>query len=410
MNWLRRLGRNRLLDLGAVLIALIGLARIAWRLPERAVANDFAHYYLGSRLLLDGANPYTTPLAPLYAQHGFQYEEGVPFAAYPPTFLWLLAPLALLPERVAYWIWVAGEVLSLAGILWLTRQLLGDRLSRRGLLFVGAAAVTSAAVYWHFHFSQTQLLLAWLLLAAYRWRLAGRDLWACGAVLAAVFIKMFPLALLPWFVWGQDGHWRTRCWRGLAVLAAAVALVVLTGVPLWGEFFARAQEVLPFDAKNHTFTVWLPSLMLNLRLAGSGFVMSAAEWRVWWSAAMVLGSLVIGLAYWLGIRRSLDPEAQFCLLCVAMLAGNPTSKGHYLVLLIFPMAVAAVRVAARPTVGGVAGLGALLFLLNNLDTWATPFLDRHLSLKILLNDLPLYGLLGLAWFFIAERRRPAARD
>ena len=77
---LRRILESRLFDAGIVVLGLAGLRKIGIALQFAATQNDFAHYYTSSRLLIDGAPLYTTPLAPLYAQYGFVYEKEMAVA------------------------------------------------------------------------------------------------------------------------------------------------------------------------------------------------------------------------------------------------------------------------------------------------------------------------------------------
>src|SRR5512136_1761535 len=110
----------------------------------------------------------------------FRYD--VPIVTNPPGLLWLFAPFALLPPRVAFWVWVAVETASLAAILWLTRRLLSGRLTTRAWWFVMAATLSSSSIYWHFLYSQVQLPLVALVLAGYAWRRSGHQMVACLAV------------------------------------------------------------------------------------------------------------------------------------------------------------------------------------------------------------------------------------
>jgi hypothetical protein len=118
---------------------------------------------------------------------------------------------------------------------------------------------------------------------------------------------------------------------------------------------------------------------------------------------------LIGLTYLWCLRTGRDRERQFCVLCVVMLAGSVTAWGHYFVFLIFPMAVAAACVAARPTVGRVFSFGLILWVLNFQMTVTSAFLDAHLFAKVLLNNIPFCGLVGLGVFLAREPevgRRP----
>ena len=49
---------------------MIGLVRLTLMIPACAQRNDFAHYYVSSRALLDGENPYAVSLERRYARLG----------------------------------------------------------------------------------------------------------------------------------------------------------------------------------------------------------------------------------------------------------------------------------------------------------------------------------------------------
>jgi hypothetical protein len=404
MRFWRQLAQNRLLDVGAAAIALMCVGRIAAVLPSRATQNDFAHYYVTSRMMWNGENPYPVPLAPRYAQYGLVFQEEVPVATNPPVLLWMFAPLALLPARVAFAAWLAVQVASLCVILWLTRRLLGERLTPRGFRFVCAATVASAAVYWHFYYSQMQLLLAALVLAAYTRHRAGNHVTACLVATVAGLIKLYPFVLLPWFVGRCGGDVRLRAARAMVALSVGVVVVFITDLSRWRDFFHYGMPQLASYAINHSFNFTVPSLVTNLGYAAYDFAPPVVTARVWWAVGAMVGLAMMGLAYLAVVRAVRDPEAEFCLLCVAMLVGSFKAEGHYFVFLIFPVAVAAARVAERISWRSLIGFCLLLLCLNNLGTYEAPWLDRHLYLKILCNYTPLYGLLALGVFFANELR------
>jgi hypothetical protein len=103
--------------------------------------------------------------------------------------------------------------------------------------------------------------------------------------------------------------------------------------------------------------------------------------------------------------RESDPEAQFCLLTLAMLAATYSTQGHYFVWLIFPAIVAVARVAVNFSVRRAICLALVVVALNDLAPHESGFLDCHLYLKIALNNIPLYGLILLGAFFWSELRR-----
>jgi hypothetical protein len=411
LHWLRRLARNRLLDVGAVVVVVLVAGKLAAVLPASARQNDFAHYYVSSQLLSEGRNPYTASLAPLYAQHGFEFQERVPRATNPPLLLWAFVPFAALPAGVAFWAWFAVEVASLVWILILTRRRLCDRLSARGWLFFTAAVVSSGVVYWHLRYSQVQLPLAALVLAAFGWQCSGKPVRACIAVALAGLIKLYPFALLPWFIWRGGRVWRERA-RLATVAGGVVALgLAIPGLSMWGDFVRYARPALAENVVNYSFNFTLPSFVINLGYSTHGFNPTSAAAHMWWGAGVVVGAFVLLGAYgWCAVRRA-APEVEFGLLSVAMLVGSLTAWGHYQVFLIFPMAVLVCEVMARPTRGRVAALVLLVALLTVQGTVNSLWLDRHLTAKILINYLPLYGELVLAACLLTGRsRRPEPRS
>ena len=399
MNWLRRLGRNRLLDFGAAVIAVLCVVRLALVLPSRATENDFAHYYVARQLLFDAPNPYTTPLAPLYAQHGLVSEKTLPYATDPPTMLWLFAPLEWLPLRMAFGLWVGAEIASLSATLWLTRRLLEGRLSARGWWFLCAGTVASTAVYWHFCYSQLQLSIAAILLAAYAYQRTGKDSAACLLVTAAGLLKLFPFVLLPWFLWRSKGSAKTRAGRTALMIAVVAVCIWLTGWSRWVDFSRDAMTTITESA-----TRYLDSYSIGSLVGKFGSRMKIAS--------PFLGPMLMALGYWRCSRFHGDPEAEFCLMTVAMVAGGVVAWAHYFVLLIFPMAVAATRIATDVSGWRVMFYTLLWLCFENLHTYDTVFLKRHLYLRVWVNYLPLYGLVAFLLFFAMVgrgTRQPTAR-
>jgi glycosyl transferase family 87 len=405
MNLLRRLATYRILDVGAVTLTVSVLVWWAVVLPRRWNDYDFNHYYVSGRMLLAGQNPYTTSLEAVSQALGFRYAADLPIATYPPAFLWIFAALAVLPPRSAFAVWVALELVCLAVILWLTRRLLGERLSGRGWLFVVALATISRTVSYNLYYSQAQLLLAALVLAGYAAHRAGRHGWACVAVSTAGMLKFYPFALLPWFIWSGGGSVRGRCGRLIGVIGFVLAAVALTGPGLWRDFLRYGMPATAgWEEAGRTFHFSLPALITNLGYLHDNFQPSVEDRQWWWIAGMLVGVGVFAAAYSVCVAARRDPEAQFCLLCTAMLIGTVTVQGHYFVFLVFPLTVAAVRIMAQPTGGQIICLVLVVLAFNCVDPPDSPFLGRHMLLFLLASDLPLYGLLALAAFFWRELR------
>ena len=414
MNWWRGLGQNRLLDAGALVIAMVAAVKIAVVLPQQVKEYDFAHYYVWSRLLIEGGDPYLDRAEPLYAQYGFVSYRDRPTATNPPSLLWLFVPFALLTPTLAFAGWSLVQASSLCVILWWTRRLLQPRLSSRGWRFVCAGVVASQAVYLHFCFGQVQLLLAALLLTAYALHRQGNDTAACLLAAAAGLLKMYPFVLVPWFLWRSGGGARARTGRAVLVLAVSMFVIWVTNIQLWQELIRQALPVVTNYARGPHLNFSLPSFVATLGNAFLGLSRSAVGAHTWWMVGEAAGLALTVLAYIACSRGDGETEAEFCLLCVTMLAGNMVAWGHYYVFLIFPTAAAATRIAANPTGSRIVWFGMVLIAVNVLNMPTVPFLERHLPVKILLNYVPLYGSLALVIFFgnelrLGRRRCPAPR-
>jgi hypothetical protein len=393
MERLQRIAGNRLLDIAMAALTFMCLVRLALALPERAHRIDFAHYYASSRTLLETGRPYGVDLEPMYQRFGFDVPEEIRHATNPPSLLWLFAPFAWLPPAGAFIAWTLVQALALAAILWQTKRLLAGRLSDRAWRFVCCGVISSHPVYWHFCFSQTQLLLAALVLAAFAWHRHGKHTHACLAVTAAGLLKLFPFILLPWFVW--RGRWKSAS----ITLVAGAAAVLLTGIPHWIAFFRQGYPLVTSWTLGHPYNSSLPALLVNLISPPGAETLNP----VWWPVAGLLGAILLAVAYLVCRQGRGDAELEFSLLSVAMLAGSLVSWGHYLVFLIFPVAVWITHLANNPTPGRIAAF-AMALAFFSVGPQQNAFLNAHPHLNVVVNWMPLYGLLVMGGALVSANR------
>lgn len=404
MNGWNRVWRSPVLDVAAALIALVHVVWIAVLLPTRTFSYDFNHYYVASRVLLEGDNPYRTPLAAESEKYGFAHSPSIAVATNPPLLLWLLTPLVMLPPRPAFWVWVAVQAGSLAAILWLTRHLLNGQLTQRGWRFLCAGALASAPVFWHFAFAHVEMTLAAALLAAFAWHKDGKHVRACAVVLVVGMTKIYPLALLPWFVWRSTNSARKRLRNTAALLAAAAAILLVTGPALWADFFRIAVPIIGWWSVGHQFNFTLSSFVINFGQAlhsGSASIEPSPLWRM---AGRSVGFATILAAYAFCARAKDDEDSQFSMLCAATLVGGLTAWAYYFVLLIFPVGLVAARLAASPSWRRTFVFAALLLAMNAQGPWDKSVWGGSSVGIILLNYLPLYGLCGFCLFLAREAK------
>jgi hypothetical protein len=404
LPWWRRVGRNPLIAPGAAILVLLNLLALAVAVPPYFAQCDFAHYYVAAQLLLAGQNPYTPFTDEMFAAFGLRHNWGIANANGTPPFLWAVASVAWLPPWAAAAICQAVQVLSLWIILRLTRELLAGRLSRRGWWLLAAGACASAPYYFHVLEGHLELTLAAMTLAAYRWHRQGRHAVACAMVTVAGLAKIFPLFLLPWFVWRSAEDWRGRLRPALAAAGCAAVVVLASGVELWAVFAeagtagVQRHTVIP-QYGNHS----VPGLVVLLNHLLHGGQASASAIRAGWLVAQAAGLALIGLGYGLCLRRR-DTELEFCFLSAIMLAGSTLNWAFYFVFLIFPVAATVTRVAAHPTAPRALALAVIILLFNDVGAWSLAPGAGGGWVKTLINLPPLIGLLGFVWLCLAELR------
>ena len=208
------------------LCAIVTILNIGRQLPQLATRWDFSIYYMSATLLHEGQDPYTTDFGPVAARMGLQAGD-IRHATDPPTFLLLMEPLALMPERLAYYTWVGfnGVLLALALMLLLGRS---TGLGSKSALALTALALLYPPVEWHFLAAQSKIPILLLLVVMIRLMERG---WERGAGLCLAFaglLRMFPLLLLGYLV--LQRRWRTLIWTLIGVAGGGLATIWLLGL------------------------------------------------------------------------------------------------------------------------------------------------------------------------------------
>ena len=175
------------------------------------------------------------------------------FWRYPPFALYLVAPLAWLPEMWAYSVLVAIEILALAVSLWLLRSLepFRDMRAEWFLAIALSAPMLSTIVT-----GQSSALIMLCIVGA-------ATLWTRGKVIHAC-VLLGLLAIKPnWgIVFGLMAIVR-REWKGAAAMAGVAVLLCALSLPLgfqlWKDFFGISV--------GHSFTLagYEPQKLITLR-------------------------------------------------------------------------------------------------------------------------------------------------
>lgn len=239
------LHRDRIIGWSGILLTaeLLMLAfLIAWThgaiIPiEHPTTTDFASFYAAGKLALadtpalayDHAAHHAAEMAA--TQTGIQYQ----FFFYPPVFLLLCAPLALLPYLAAFIVFQAATL-----ALWLV-------VARRILAAHGwtwcVPVLAYPAVFWTIGLGQNAMLTAALLGAVTL--LIDTHPRAAGLLLGLLCYKPH-LALLAPVALAAGGYWRAFAFAALGVAATVALSVVVFGVAPWQAYLGAltgAREV-----------------------------------------------------------------------------------------------------------------------------------------------------------------------
>jgi hypothetical protein len=263
-----------------------------------------------ARALLDGGSIYPEPTRAAVV-------IGNP-SVYPPVFILVSVPLALLPVTVAAWIWFWLLALAVLGAL----RLVGVRDWRCLVL-----AVTSPVVVHGLTYGNLTLLL--LVPLAVAWRYREREVVAGIAIGAAIAAKIFVWPLVVWLV-------LTRRFAAAAWAVASSAVLVLGAWALVG-FDGLADYPHLLRVVQDVYAI--RSISIATVAGGLGASVSAAV-----VVAALAGLAFLGLAAW-SVRRDDGDRRAFALVVTACIVASPIVWPNYTALLFVPIAVTWPRLA-----------------------------------------------------------------
>ncbi|NML32530.1 DUF2029 domain-containing protein [Paraburkholderia sp. G-4-1-8] len=275
---------------------------------------DFSIFWSASYGLLNGS------AAQVYDHAAFDRIQQALFAdlshgslmpwLYPPTFLVLISPLALLPPLVMYFLFVGtGMLLCTVGTLRVSGLVGSFRGSRFAWLVVAGAPCVFVPVI----FGQNALLTAGF--AAFALYFMRRHPVRAGICIGLLAIKpqmaiLFPLVLIA-----------ARAWRTLAAAAISAALFGALSVIVCGTQSVRLFLVNTTIAREtlieHGRSYWLasPTTFATLRESGAPLALAYAA-----GAAV---ALVAAAAVWHVWRHTRDTRLRAASFTVATLLANP---------------------------------------------------------------------------------------
>jgi hypothetical protein len=374
-----------LLVIGA--LAIVGWIALSDGLLDRngkPIGTDFASFYAAGSLVLDGRTTDVYDMAVHYArQHEIFGAAAQTYAwLYPPIFLLVAAPLALMPYPVALAVWQASTLLAYLIVIGLiVRTERGPR-GRVGHIWI-LAALAFPAVFVNLGHGQNGLLTAALFGGALV-ALPTRP-WLAGLLFGLMAYKpqfglVIPIALLA------GRQWRAIAAAALTVAALAGVTTLLFGAETWLAFAATTgisrkvlleQGAVGFEK--------LQSIFAAVRLLGGGVTLAYA--------VQTTGTLIAACtAAWIW-RLPLDHGQKAAVLVIATLLASPHVLDYDLVAL-------GVAIAFMTMLGLTHGFRPYEITLLAF-AWIVPLVSRAIAG---VTGVPLGLIAMLALYAIAMRR------
>jgi alpha-1,2-mannosyltransferase len=381
-----------LILLGVYAIAVVGWIALSDGLIDRngkPLGTDFSSFYAAGSLVLDGRAGDVYDMALHYAREQQIFGAATPYYGwlYPPIFLLVAVPLALLPYPLALAIWQGGSfAFYLAVIAAILRRQRSDGGAIAHIWLPAAAAFP--AVFINLGHGQNGFLTAALLGAALV-ALPKRPILA-GILFGLLaykpqFAVIIPVALLA------SGQWRTILAAGATVIALAAATYVAFGPDLWWSFVASTEtsRKLLLEQGDVGFEK-LQSVFAAVRMWGGGVTLG---YIVQGAASVV----AVGSVAWIW-RSSTDRDLKAALLLVATLLASPHVLDYDLMILAPAIAFMVAAGAAR---------GFRHYEITLLAAaWIAPLLARGIAGS---TGIPLGLMTVLALYALIMRRAIIAR-
>ena len=396
-----------------MILIISAIARLVFVLPERADKDDFAHYYIATKIYLSGGNPYKVDLAPLYEKYGFTLELNQKvISPYPPIFFALLAPFVIFQPSSAFIGWTVFQFICLIYILLMIKYLARGYLSIFSWLFFSMLIISSSFVYYHFYYSQIALFLVALVISAYALSNAKHRHVANLLITIAGLIKIYPFILLPWFIfWNSKNKVRIRFSDFLYIFGFILIILTITGWDLW---FAFVEQTLN-NSVGGSFSIFynysLPSFIINYAYAFLSYMPHLTKNFMIIPCGLFAGLFILIFSYFYSLKYPKSKSDGFCLMIIAMLLAFPRVLGHYYVFLIFPLAMAFIKQIASPEKKRIPiiwiFLSYIILNLHHLPFFILPYFQKELGILtvLFLNYFPFYGLTGLYIYYLFQIKK-----
>jgi hypothetical protein len=280
----------------------------------KPIGTDFSSFYAAGSMVLEGQAADVYNMGAHYAREKQIFGAATPYYGwlYPPIFLFVVTPLALMPYSLALAVWQGATfALYLAVIAAILRRIRRDD-DRVAQLWLSVAVALPAA-FINLGHGQNGFLTAGLFGGALL-NLQRRPLLA-GVLFGLLAYKpqfgvLIPFALLA------GGQWRTFLAAGVTVMALAGAATLAFGPEIWHAFAASTEtsRTLLLEQGNVGFEK-LQSVFAAVRMWGGGISLAYVV-----QAISSLAALFSVAWAW---RACSDRDLKAALLIVATLLASP---------------------------------------------------------------------------------------
>lgn len=186
---------------------------------------DFPVYYSAGQSLINGRTDLYSP----------DFAQGrVMDYRYPPFFLIALAPLWLLPYKVAAYVWYLAAILQIAGcVVMLNRHAHFNQSAKAAWLII----FLSVGQYFVMilHYGNAHMLVIFLLFASFYFARQRKSWLAAIAMSLAITIKLTPILILPYFALKKK-------WQFLSLVAVMLLAINVSPAAYFG--FAKNAQLL----------------------------------------------------------------------------------------------------------------------------------------------------------------------
>ncbi|MCK1513586.1 DUF2029 domain-containing protein [Bradyrhizobium sp. 190] len=388
-EWLTvtRMRAYSLILLGVSVLVFAGWIAVSDGLIDRngkPIGTDFSSFYAAGSLVLDGRPGDVYNMAAHYAREQQIFGAATPYYGwlYPPIFLLVATPLALMPYTMALAVWqISTFALYLSVIAAIVRRIPGIVI---GPIWLPIAA-GFPAVFINLGHGQNGLLTAGLFGAALL-ALPARPVLS-GVLFGALAYKP-QLALVMPFALLAAGQWRTIVAAGITVMALMAVTSLMFGADLWLAFAASTEtsRKLLIEQGSVGFEK-LQSVFAAVRMWGASVPLAYA-------IQGAVSAAVVCCTAWVW-RSACNHELKAALLVIATLLASPHILDYDLVILALAIAFA----VSAGFAGGFRDYEISLLA----AVWIVPLLSRSIAGA---TYIPL-GLLAVLAFYVILLRRAA---